>query len=138
MRNRLEISSAIPAFHKEPEIILQAVGSSGNREIQTVGVVILDHFTGPLLEVAGRQNAQVCVQRQANLFRVACGRLHHNREDGVAVVREKVGERNLALVSIAIFRYDASNSFVSTTVATGTFENWCDVFRDGGDSQGIG
>ena len=64
VRDRLDVGRTVAEFHEEPLVVLEAVRRARRDVVQRVRVVVLEHLAGALLEVVGRQNPQVGVDRQ--------------------------------------------------------------------------
>jgi hypothetical protein len=100
--------------------------------------VVLHHLANALLEVGGREDAEVGIAGQPLTRLRAVGELHDDREDAVRVGLERVGQRDLRSTGGGIAGHDLANRGVAPCITADRFENRRDVLEDGADAQRLG
>src|SRR5204862_5846619 len=137
MSDRLEVGSAVAVLGEEALVVLEAVRRSGHGVVLPIGVVILEHFPRPLLEVRRRDDSQVGLPGEADADLLPPRILGHQPIDRVAAPLREAGEDNLALVPGPVFGEDRANRVVPPVVAAGGLEHTRDILEDALDSQGL-
>ena len=106
MGNRLDVGRTVAVFHEESLIVFKAIGGARHGVIEAVGVIILEHFPRPLLEIRRGDHFQVGLQRQSFSDHLTRGRLRHDPKKGEARIFIEAGSHDFGLPSDAEARDD--------------------------------
>src|SRR5438874_2932264 len=124
----LEIRSAVSVFNKESLVVLEPIGRARDGVLEQIGVVVFNHLARTLLKVGCSYDAEIRVGGQTYFFGLSRRRLYDDGKNRVLLAVLKAGQNNFALVTLAVFRNDATNGLVAPVVTARGLENRADVF----------
>ncbi len=125
MRNRLQIGGTVATLHEESQIVFQPVWRTGDRVMETIGMVVLEHFAGPLFEIRRRYNAQISRKSEACGMTLTVWRFGNQRGERVTTL---TANDQLGFPAFPIFGNHSTDSFVPPAIAARSDEDWGDGF----------
>ena len=121
VRDRLEVRGAVAVLHEEALVVLEPVGRAGDSVVQPVGVVVLEHRPGALLEVGGRHELKVGLKRQAHRPLLAGRRLNGELRDVETLARRvSTAGRSCTRQPVAVLGDGHADGDVLPRVAAGS------------------
>ena len=138
MGDRLDVGRAVAELDEEALVVLEAVGRAGGDEVEPVGVVVLERLADALLEVGGRDDAQVGLGGEAVGLLVAVGIDHYDRVQAEGVGLDNRRQHDLRLVAGAVVREHEPHGIVAPAIRAEGFQWHGDVLDDRVDAERVG
>ena len=106
MGNGFDIGGTVAELYEKALVVFQAVGCAGDRIVQAVGMIVLQHLAGALFEIGGGHNLEIGFQRQALFDDLSIRAFGHDGKKIEAFFLHDIGSDDLGLPAVTVFGYD--------------------------------